>query len=438
VAHVYVYSGAAGTGTGASWVNAYTTLSAALTAKAAGDNFWVAHDHAESSASPNLQSNATASAPCTVICVNRAGTVPPVSADYRTTATITASGGTDMRVGFGADYIFYRGITFIVGAANITVGASASLQGYFQSCTFKCTASGRASFLNIGTGVGAHVIWDNTGVDVAGTDVAVTVASGAHLLWKNTATPVATTFPNRLIYSNTGSAVLDGVDLSAAGFSGNYIGQFSTYGDGTITLKNCKTHSGLLQTLTDPGINGAAFYVINSDSSGTNYRNEKKTYQGSQVPETTIVRTGGASDGTTPVSTKIVTGADAKYLFPFEAEPLTVFNPTTASNVTVTVYGIWGGGAVPNNDDIWIEVVYMGSSGSPISTLNISNAKADFLATATAQASDSSTWGGSTTKFKMAVTLSSPQPGLTGLFYVYPRAAKASSTFYVDPKAVLS
>ena len=33
-------------GDGSSWTNAYTTLAAACTAKAAGDVFWVADDHA--------------------------------------------------------------------------------------------------------------------------------------------------------------------------------------------------------------------------------------------------------------------------------------------------------------------------------------------------------------------------------------------------------
>ena len=46
----YVYSGAAGAGTGADWANAYTTLTTAVSGKAAGDVFYIAHDHAESTA----------------------------------------------------------------------------------------------------------------------------------------------------------------------------------------------------------------------------------------------------------------------------------------------------------------------------------------------------------------------------------------------------
>ncbi len=190
------------------------------------------------------------------------------------------------------------------------------------------------------------------------------------------------------------------------------------------------------------GLTQGAYYegVSNSrsDSSGTNYRHDKYNFSGSQVVETTIVRTGGATDGTTPLATKIVTTANANFTFPYESIPLAIWNDTVSTNRVVTVYGIWGGGAVPNNDEIWIEVSYMGSSGSPIATINTANAKADYLTAAAGQASDSSTWGGSTTKFKMSVTLSSPQPALKGDIYVTVKAAKASSTFYIDPLIVLS
>jgi hypothetical protein len=43
----FVRSLAVGTGDGRTWLNAFTTLAAALTAGAAGDKFWVSEDHAE-------------------------------------------------------------------------------------------------------------------------------------------------------------------------------------------------------------------------------------------------------------------------------------------------------------------------------------------------------------------------------------------------------
>jgi hypothetical protein len=67
MASVYVRSGAAGAGTGADWANAYTTLAAAFTAKAAGDVFYVSDDHAETQASAmTLVSPGTAANPCFV------------------------------------------------------------------------------------------------------------------------------------------------------------------------------------------------------------------------------------------------------------------------------------------------------------------------------------------------------------------------------------
>ena len=78
--------------------------------------------------------------------------------------------------------------------------------------------------------------------------------------------------------------------------------------------------------------------------------------------ETTIVRTGGASDGTTPISWKIVTTANCNYSMPFECPPIAIWNDTTGSAVTATVEGIWGGGAVPNDDEVWLEVEYLGDA----------------------------------------------------------------------------
>ena len=41
-------------------------------------------------------------------------------------------------------------------------------------------------------------------------------------------------------------------------------------------------------------------------------------------------------------------------------------------------------------------------------------------------------------RFKMAVTLSSPQPQMAGLMAAYPKVAKASAAYYLDGKCALS
>jgi hypothetical protein len=46
--------------------------------------------------------------------------------------------------------------------------------------------------------------------------------------------------------------------------------------------------------------------------------------------------------------------------------------------------------------------------------------------------------GGVWTPFKLVVTLTSPQPQMKGYIYINVRAAKASTTYYLDPKVALS
>jgi hypothetical protein len=171
--------------------------------------------------------------------------------------------------------------------------------------------------------------------------------------------------------------------------------------------------------------------LIDCDSGATNYRNELYRFGGNQVTETTIVRTGGASDGTTPVSWKIITDANARWIAPFESLPITVWSDTVGAK-TVSIYGYWNNASVPNNDDIWIEFEGLTDAGSPLSSIATSG-KTSFLAANAPIPSDASTWGGgvTTSKFKMSAAITA---AMKGPISVTVKAAKASSTFYIDPK----
>lgn len=442
MANVYVRSLAGGAATGADWANAYLTLSAALTAKAAGDDFWVSEDHAESTAGAvTLTLPGTAASPNRIICVNHAGTVPPVSADLATTATVITTGANSISFASGFGYIY--GITFTAGngssAANIQAPSSAASSLYFKSCLIKLGSTGAANQILFGVNtanIGEMVTLDNTPLQFGAVTQSVLVQV-ARLIWKNTASAIAGSAPTTLFTAGTRPATIicDGVDLSA--ITGTIVGATSQP-SAQFYLKDCKLNAAATVAATPASQATNHVYLTRSDSAGTNYRHEKYTYEGTQTVETTIIRTGGASDGTTGLAWKIVTTANSKVTFPFESLPLAKWNNSTASNVTITVYGIWGGGAVPNNDDIWMEIAYLGSSATPVATFNSANTKADVLAAGTAQTADASTWGGSTTAFKMVVTLSSPQPALKGTIYVTIKAAKATSTFYIDPVINLS
>lgn len=255
-----------------------------------------------------------------------------------------------------------------------------------------------------------------------------------HCVIKGGSVVVGASIPTTLFTQRPALLEIDGLDLSAFGSGKTILGAEPI--SAVTVLKNCKLGASVTKsaTITSPG---QVNLFINDDSGATNYLCTKDEYFGSQNVETTIVRTGGASDGTTSVAWKIDTTANSKWFCPFTSIPIAIWNNTTAATVTVTVYGIWGGGAVPNDDDIWMELSYMGASGTPVSTI-VTTTKADNLASSSALTSDSSTWGGSTTKFKMVATLSSPQPQMKGPIDITIKAALASSTFYIDPKPVLS
>jgi hypothetical protein len=224
-------------------------------------------------------------------------------------------------------------------------------------------------------------------------------------------------------------ALIQGVDLSALG-SGKTLVSTSSSINFYYAFVDCKIGSSV--TVGQPGVplDSGVVDIINCDSGAVNYRNERWTSAGAKTTETTIVRSGGASDGATPVSGKIVTAVNAAWQFAFNDNPIGIWNEVVGSTITITLFGIWGGGAVPNNDDFWIDADYLASSASPVSSRTTSS-KANLLATGTALSSDASSWGGSTTPFSTSVTIT---PQMKGFIYVTPRAGKASSTLYYDPK----
>lgn len=436
MAHKYLRSGAGGGATGADWANAYLTMAAALAGMSAGDNLWVSEDHAETQASAMTNASpGTIANPCFIYCVNHAGSVPPVEADLRATATITTTGANAL-TNRGSALCY--GIAFSAGsgasAANLFLTNSGSV-GYWRyvNCAFALAGTTSTNTI-IPAHSGCRCVTINCTFQFGATGHSIDNGQPGVWEWRDTASAIAgATLPSILFRPSTqgGQALLEGIDLSA--IAGNIFNAGGAAA-GQLWLKDCKLNASV--GILNAGISSAAcrVHVKNCDSGGTNYRNEEHSYMGSETTETTIVRTGGATDGTTPAARKIVTTANSKWIMPFEAMPTAIFNNVAGSQINVDIFGIWGGGAVPNADDIWIEVEYAGDASSPLGS-RATSGKATNLAASVAITSDTSVWGGSATPFKMRATFTPQQKGILS---VYVRAAKASSTFYFDPKPVLS
>jgi hypothetical protein len=440
MASYYVWSGAAGAGTGADWANAYTTLTLARSGKAAGDVFYVAHDHSESTAGAiSIDWPGTIASPNYIYCVDRAGSVPPVSADLRTTAQIATTVNNSITLS-GVFYMY--GLIIVSGNSTGNCLIAIAQTGhddvaFFKNCSLRLGSSGTSSTFNFGTSLAiSRIVLDNVTLHFAAVAQSAQIASNFE--WTNTPSALGgAAVPTALFKffgTRGGTILVRGVDLSVAG-SGKTIIDPTSANALSAKFIDCKINSAatLFGALAHPA-NMVSIEFIRCGDSGVNYNMTAAKYYGSVVHETTIVHTGGASDGTTPLAWKIVSAPNTEPVTPFETPPIAIWNDVDGSPITVTVQGIWGGGAVPTNADIWIECEYLGDNSSPLAS-RATSGRADLLATPANIPAGSGTWGGSTTKFAMSATFTPQQKGFV---YIRVKAGLASSTFYIDPKPVVT
>lgn len=432
MANRYVYSGAGGAGTGADWANAFTTLALACAADSAGDVFFVAHDHAESTAGNIAPAFAgTALSPSIIYCVDRGGSVPPVAADLRTTGSVATSGGTSTITLNGSIYCY---------GLNFTAGSGASGGGFvvsntvddqhWDNCTFTFGTTGTVTFQTGSTTNNSRFHARNCTFTCAATGQTFSLF-GDTQFYNCTINGSAIPTTVFTVQVHCPKLILEGCDLSAIGSGKTLFAANRT----PILMKDCKLGASVTLMATGSTVPvPVTLNMVNCDSGDTNYRTEKHAREGDLTTEITVVRTGGASDGTTPIAWKIITSAESEIAQPFEAPPIAKWNETTGSAVTATVEGTWPGGAVPDSNDLWIEVQYLGTSGFPMSS-KVTSGVATPLHTASAYSASSAVWGGGTSDFSMSATFT---PQEKGLFYVYTKAALASSTFYIDPKVTVS
>lgn len=427
--------GAVGAFTGNQAPHARLRTALAANWAAADNDVYIKSSHAETTSGAITYSAAasTSAAPMRILCHNGAA-YPPVAGNLTTGATLTSTAAS-ITISISA---YFEGLTFTTpGAGTGFLINSTNFYAQFRNCVFSHANSGSTTIqFGSASGTGGFIELDNCSCNFG--NIANNIGFlQATVIWKNSTFFFAgSTIPTTLISFNSTVAhtylEMRGVDLSAAGSGKTLFGAVANL-SGLFRLVECKLNASVTVAAT-PSIPLYRYELINCDSGATNYRNEIYDYTGTLTTELTIVLTGGAVNGVTPIAWKIVTTANCQFTYPFECFPISIWNATTGSPKTLTIQGIWGGGAVPNNDDIWVEVEYLGSSTSPVTSF-ISDAKATVLTTGVGQDAGTGTWGGSTTKFALAVTFT---PQLAGVVMARVKAGAAAATFYIDPKIVLT
>lgn len=432
----YVWSGATGTGTGADWTNAHTSITTAITAGAAGDRYFIAHDHAET-LTATITWKGTITAPDSLICVDRAGSNS--YADLRTTATISFN--VTAAVTFGGVLGYCYGVVWNIGTSTtanfgISFGSSNGARKA-ERCTFNFGSTGTGSKTIGGTGL----VLVNCNVSYAANASSILSAQGTPQIINEPGFPFLTGTVSRvgaggmiMANLNASSTELRGLDLSGIG---GRIWQSGSYG--IHRAVNCKLSTTTLSSLhwgCDTHV--IYFEVANCSVAGAMVPDTRMGRGGTLTVETVVVRTDGASDGTTPVSWKIVPTTDNRAEVPFETFEGVIWNETVGSPKTLTVHVINGDGVTLTDEDIYVDVEYLSDANVPASSRS-----ADAVATLSspvAQADDSATaWTttGLTTpvKQKLEVTFT---PQMKGLIRWRVKYAKTSTTVYVCPKADLT
>lgn len=432
---------------GSTWALAKATLAAALTAAGAGGRVFVDHSHAETTASPiTLASPGTGDSPSQILCVDRTGNPEPPTA-LATTATVASTGVGDTLLFTGSAYCY--GISFFTGSTTNAGGpafVSAAIWWWrFQSCNFTMvgtSVTGRMKFGVDSAGSDEQLLeLINTTLTFASVSQAITLQ--CPLIWENTPTALGgATFPTILFVAiadgNPGFAKIRGVDLSGMGSGKSLVGVGSNIA--FFEFQNCKLGSSVAAisgTIAEQG--GEVVRVVNCDSGDTNYRYEKYLYQGSIVQESVIVRTGGASDGTTPISRKMVSSANSKLFSPLESDPIIIWDDSPGAK-TATIEVVTDNVTLTDKE-AWIEVEYLGTSGFPLSLFATDRASLNnsFLGTGSNQASSTETWTttGLTTPVKQKF-VASFTTAEKGPIKIKVMLAKASTTMYFCPKVAVA
>ena len=504
-------SGAGGAGNGSSWANAFLTLAAANAFPiAAGDTLLVGDDHAEwtsGSVTVSLPSFGVSTTPNNIIVVDHTKPSPSIPADLKIGAygagSLSASGNINFNFSGYVYGLYVRNGVDAVGVGVATSAISIQCQSsrtfYFDSCTFLNSSTG-TSLLIMSPGGSEWLDFKNCTFINLTANVAFLLSGCWVKLTNCTFTFPGASATNYFFQTGTFSqATFEGCDFSQ--FGGTYLVNHTSNGGIFHTFKDCKLPAGTPFTLANAlRPNSNSVWVVNCDSGNKNYRNELYDYGGELHTSTSVVRTGGASQGTA-YSWKVTTNANVRWYAPFKLMALSIWNAAIGAAKNVTIEGIADTRdffQLPLNDEIWFDVEVLENTSFPQGTYR-SGTKAVPFATGSALSASTAAWdcanaranstaynlgdiikvasnpgrlfictglttgisassepggyatavdgGGGVTdggcvfkamwRFKQTITTGSI--GMAGLITVYPKVAKASLIgIYIDPMITLS
>lgn len=409
-------------GSTADWSFAAIYLNYLAGLGASGDVVYISNNHAEAYGAAISMGVAGVA----YVCVD--DSVAPPSA-VSTGASVSTVGEFALAVGANTSASFH-GIDFICGVGAAGALSLATNAFKFVNCNFTLASSNGGARIN----TNSAREWINCGVKFSAAGQGLQVTPGFH--WRGGSLLSGGVSPNNLIATYSGDPqILENLDLSSGSTSMNLA--INAGQSQQVTFRNCKLPSGWTGTFGLPVVGASQYFACGA--SGAAYSFLRRMLFGDVSHETTLVKTGGASDGVTPISWKFVSSASP--LWPntaLEAQQLVRWNDSTGVPITVSMDFLRDSATGLTNKELWLEVSYYSETGSPLATL-VSSAAADYLTAAADYPASTATWTttGMTNpnKQRMSVTFT---PRLKGFIHATVKLAKPSTTVYVDPALVVS
>lgn len=450
MANIYVRSSDGSDGdNGSTWALAKATITGAAAIDSAGDDIFLSSSHAESTASAvTVNLAGTPSSPVRIISANDSAE-PPTTATAGASITTTGSNSLTIR---GSAYFY--GITFSGASGAVNAGivlndiGSANARQIYESCVFRAPGTGSSAWLGVNSTISSNsdpnwTKWINCTARFGRAAGGILSLCG-HFIWEGGGIESGGTALTTALFAapNSGRPLIVsmmGLDLSELGAACSLF-TASAAALQVCTVANCKlpaSWSGGLVTGTKKAQGRYSMY--NCDNADTNYRLWIEDYAGVILDETTIVKTGGASDGTTPIAWRMTTDSNAnEAASPLVSDPIAVWVDDVGSSKTIELDFIHDSATALQNDEVWIEVEYLGTSGFPLGA-KATDHRATQLAFPADHASSSATW--TTTgltnpneqKFSVSFT-----PQEKGVAHIRVYVGKPSQTIYVDPKPTVT
>lgn len=346
--------------------------------------------------------NGNQAGPIALYVVDEAGSVPPTTADLRTSgASETCAGSANFNISGLQNIRHMYGMTAVMtstgGAFGINIGQNQP-DTYYENCTFSMGTgvTGGASF-NLNNNVAQGQI-HMKGCTFKFNNASNFIDPRGKVTLEGCTFDVSVATPNDLFFpqgSTLESLTVVGSDLSSAAVNNIFrCGNQSFHADfvdcklpSTFKFVNTSWQTALLN-----GSEGRVNY-IRCDNGSPTYKMASFDANAFMVTVTTTYRDGGATDGTTPYAWQVKTSQQCiGFSQSFRVPPIATYFPH-ATGKSATIYGLMNSAAMPTNAEVYADVHYLGSGSSPIATIK-SNRVSDFLTTTTPSnlTADTSDW----------------------------------------------